>query len=86
MPEESKSLLHIYWLLKLHKSPIKFLFIIAAPDCSIKPLAQALTKLFKLFYKQIEPYKKKTFYFSSIKSFWVIDNNKKVLQSIDKIN
>jgi len=28
---------HIYWLPKLHKSPLKFRFIIAAPKCSIKP-------------------------------------------------
>ena len=28
---------NIYWLLKLHKKPIKFHFIIAAPECSVKP-------------------------------------------------
>ena len=86
VPEKSKILPHIYWLPKLHKNPIKFRFIIAAPDCSMKPLAKAVTKLFKLFYKQIERYNEKTFYFSSIKSFWVIDNNNKVLKSIDKLN
>lgn len=86
VPEQSKTLPHIYWLPKLHKTPIKFRFIIAAPDCSIKPLTQTVTKLFKLFYKQIERYNEKTYYYSSINSFWVIDNNKKVLKSIAKLN
>ena len=46
----------IYWLPKLHKSPIKFRFIIAAPECSIKPLAQSITSIFKLFQRQICTY------------------------------
>ena len=29
---------------------------------------------------------KKTFYFSFVKSFWVIDNNDKVLESMNKLN
>ena len=43
--DESKKLPHIYWTPKLHKNPLKFRFIIAAPDCSIKPLSKAVTKI-----------------------------------------
>ena len=64
VPEESKKLPHIYWLPKLHKNPIKFRFIIAAPECSIKPLSRTITKMFKLFYRQIEQYNAKSYYFS----------------------
>lgn len=86
VPDESKKLPHIYWLPKLHKSPIKFRFIIAAPNCSIKPLSKAITKVFKLFYRQIETYNAKSYFFSYVKTFWVIQNNEDVINSIKKLN
>ena len=86
VPEESKKLPHIYWLPKLHKNPIKFRFIVAAPNCSIKPLGQTITKLFKLFYRQIEKYNNKSFFYSYTKTFWVTQNNEEVINSIRKLN
>ena len=86
VPSQSKMLPHIYWLPKLHKNPIKFRFIIAAPNCSIKPLSQTITKIFKLFYRQIEKHDSKLQFFSSVKTFWVIQNNESVIKSIYKIN
>ena len=86
VPTESKLLPHIYWLPKLHKNPVKFRFIIAAPNCSVKPLSKAITKIFKLFYKQIETYNDKSLHYSSIKTFWVIQNNENVIKSIEKLN
>ena len=86
VPCESKVLPHNYWLPKLHKNPIKFRFIIAAPNCSIKPLSQTVTKIFKLFYRQIETYNKKSQFFSYVKTFWVIQNNENVIKSINKLN
>ena len=83
--EESKKLPHIYWTPKLHKNPIKFRFIIAAPNCSIKPLSKAITKIFRLFYKQVETYNAKSFFYSQVKTFWVIQNNEHVINSIKKI-
>ena len=84
--EESKKLPHIYWTPKLHKNPIKFRFIIAAPDCSMKPLSKAITKIFRLFYKQVETYNAKSFFYSQVKTFWVIQNNEHVINSIKKLN
>ena len=86
VPTESKLLPHIYWLPKLHKNPVKFRFIIAASNCSIKPLSKAITKIFKLFYKQIETYNTKSQFYNSIKTFWVIQNNENVIKSIEKLN
>ena len=83
---ESRKLPHIYWLPKLHKNPIKFRFIIAAPNCSIKPLSQTITKIFKLFYRQIEKYNSKSYFYSFIKTFWVIQNNEDVITSIRRLN
>lgn len=84
--EDSKKLPHIYWLPKLHKNPIKFRFIIAAPNCSVKPLSQAITKVFKLFYRQIEGYNLKSYFFSNVKTFWVIQNNEEVIKCIKRLN
>ena len=84
--EERRKLPNIYWLPKLHKSPIKFRFIIAAPNCSIKPLAQSLTSIFKLFQKQIRTYNEKSFFFSGVKTFWVIDNNTPVLDTAHRLS
>ena len=49
---------HMYWLPKMHKSPIKSRFIIAYPKSSIKPLAIAITSDFKVLFHQIENYSK----------------------------
>ena len=84
--ESNQNLPHMYWLPKLHKSPSKACFIVAAPSCSIKPLSKAVTSVFKLFFQQIESYNKKLQFFSGINSFWVIQNNKPVVRNIKKLN
>ena len=84
--DESKKLPHIYWIPKLHKNPLKFRFIIAAPNCSIKPLSKAITKVFRLFYRQVETYNSKSFFYSQVKTFWVIQNNEHVINSIKRLN
>ena len=52
----------------------------------VKPLSKAVTKTFKLFYRQIEKYNSKSDFNSTAKTFWVIQNNEDVLKSIRKIN
>ena len=84
--EDNKKLPRIYWLPKLHKNPSKFRFIIAAPKCSIKPLATSITLALKLLYKQIESYNNKTSYFSGVKTFWPILNNLPVINAIKQLN
>ena len=84
--ESNRCLPHIYWLPKMHKNPIKFRFIIAAPKCSVKPLSKAVAAIFKQIYYQVEQYNKKSFFYSGVKTFWVIQNNKPVIDSINRIN
>ena len=38
----------MYWIPKLHKTPIVARFIIASRKCSTKPLSKAVSKVFKL--------------------------------------
>ena len=83
---DNECLPKIYWIPKKHKIPSKARFIIASPKCSIKTLSKYITSVFKLFYKQIESYNKKCEYFSGVKSFWVVQNNKPVIDAIHKLN
>ena len=67
--QENECLPQIYWLPKMHKTPTKFKFIIAAPKCSIKSLSKSITAILKLFYSQIETYNKKSHFYSGVKTF-----------------
>ena len=74
--KENLKLPKIYWLPKKHKHPTKFRFIIASPVCSIKPLANVVTSIFKLFYRQVDMDNKKARFFSGVNTFWVIQSNR----------
>lgn len=84
--DEMKILPDIYWLPKLHKTPIKERFIIASQKCTLKKLSKDITSIFKLAYEQVENYNHKARRFSGINTFWVIQNSTPVLETLDKIN
>ena len=86
IPNENECLPKMYWIPKNHKTPIKERFIVASPVCSIKPLAKSLTSIFRVFFKQIEAYNAKCRFFSGVNTFWVIQNNKPVTESIKRLN
>ena len=71
----------VYWLAKLHKNLIKARLIIAALKYSLTPLSKSVTSVFKLSFKEIEGYKKQTFFFSGINPFWRILNNQPVIDN-----
>ena len=75
-----------YWTPKMHKNPVGKRFIVASKKCVVKPLSKHITAIFKLFYQLINAYHEKSHFFSGIKSFWVIQNNEPVINSINKIN
>ena len=75
-----------YWLPKMHKTPIGSRFIIASSNCSIKPLSKKVTSAFKLIFNTIQSYHKKSKFYSEMNTFWVIQNNIPVLESIQSLN
>ena len=83
---ENQCLPKMYWIPKMHKTPSKSRFIVAAPKCSIKPLSKAITSVFKLFYKQIEAYNKKSRFFTGVNTFWVVQSNKQITDVIKNLN
>ena len=54
IPIENRQLPNMLWMPKMHKSPIKARFIIVSPKSSIKPIARAITSIFRLFFRQIQ--------------------------------
>lgn len=70
-----KRLSQVYCLLKRQKQPTGSRSIIIAPKCSFKPLPEALTSIFRLFFKQIKAYTDKYVFSFSMKTFWTILNN-----------
>ena len=84
--DDMKVLPSMHWTPKKHKIPSKARFIVAAKKCSLKKLAQTVTKVLKMFYKQIENYNKKSHFFSHVKTFWIIQNKDPVITAIKKLN
>ena len=82
----NKCLPNMYWLPKMHKIPSKARFIVAAPVCSIKQLSKVVTTAFKIFFKQIEKYNKISSFFSGVNTFWIIQNNVPVINSVNQLN
>ena len=81
-----KCLPKMYWIPKMHKDPIKARFIVASVKCTTKKLAKSVTSVLKRFYTQIENYHGKNYFFSSIKTFWCIQNKDPVLKKLNKIS
>ena len=67
------------------ENPIKPRLVITSPKSSNKPLSQAITPAFRLFYIQIKPYSSKWRFFAGVDSFWVVQSNKSVLRTINKV-
>ena len=86
IPIEQHCLPNMDWLPKMHKTPIKARFIVAAPKCSVKPLSKAITKIFKMFLNKIEAYNEKSRFFSGVNTFWVVQSNKQVTKSLRQLN
>ena len=86
IPENMKTLPTPYWMPKMHKSPIGARFIIASKQCVVKPLSKNITAAFKLLYKSVEKYHSKCKFYSGINSFWVIQNNKPVIDTLNKLS
>ena len=84
--DEMKSLPTPYWLPKMHKAPISARLIIASKKCTVKPLNRNIASAFKLVHKAIDKYHKKDKYFSGVNSFWVVQNNVPVIETLNRLN
>ena len=86
IPIENHRLPYRYWMPKMHENPIKARFIIASPKSSIKPLASTITSIFRLFFRQIQTYNDKCRFLTGVNTFWVVQNNKPVIDAMNGLN
>ena len=86
LKEEMKVLACLYWSPKLHKDPIGERYIIASPECSVKPLLKDVTSILKLFQSNLKHFHDKNRIWTNVSNFWVIQNNQPVVDRISKIN
>ena len=82
IPIENHRLSNMYCMPKMHKKAINARFIIASPKSSIKPLTRTITSVFRLFFRQIQTYNDKCRFFTGVNTFWVVQNNKSVIDAI----
>ena len=71
IPIENHRLPNMYWMPKMHKNPIKAGFIIASPKSSIKPLVTTMISVG---------------FFTGVNTFWVVQNNKPVIDAMNGLN
>ena len=83
---ENHRLPNMYWMSKMHKIPIKTRFIIVSPKYSIKPLARTITSILRLLFRQIQTYNDKCRFFIGVNTFWVVQNNKPVIDAMNGLN
>ena len=65
---------------------IKTRFILASPTCSIKSLARTIMSSFCLFFREIQTYNDKCTFFTIAYTFWVVQNNKPVIDAMNGLN
>ena len=76
----------MYWLPKMHKTPIGCRFIIASKQCSTKPLTKVISIVFKMIFNTVESFHNKSRFYSRLNKFWVVQNSFPVTDKLDKIN
>ena len=86
MTEVDESLPIMYWLPKIHKTPVGARFIVASYYCSTNPLSDTISKNFKMIFNTVESFHKKGFFYLGCKKFWVVQNSFPIATMINKIN
>ena len=70
----------MYWLPKMHYSPSRARFIVVSSTCSSKPPSQAISKVLKLLFHQVQNFGAKSTFYKNYNRFWVIENSSPIEQ------
>ena len=76
----------MYWLPKIHKTPVGVRFIVASYYCSSNPLSDTISKIFLMVINTVESSHNKSFFYSGCKKFWVLQNSFPIGTKLKKIN
>ena len=61
-------------------------FIIASLKFSVKVSTRIITSIFPLTFRQIQAYADQWRFFTGVNTFWIVQNNKIVINAINKLN
>ena len=84
--DKNKSLPFIHLIPKFHKNPIKFRPIIASSFSTTQSISKQLSNILKLITTKMEKYCNTIEKSTKLNSFWIIDNNKKILNTINRLS
>ena len=76
----------MYWLPKMHKTSIGARFNVASNCCSMKPLSDTTSKLFKMILNTVERFHTQSFFHSGCEKFWVVQNSFPIATKLNQIN
>ena len=76
----------MYWLPKIHKTPVGARFIVASYYCSTNLFSDTISKNFKMIFNTVESFHKKGFFYLGCKKFWVVQNSFPIATMLNKIN
>jgi len=86
LPNENKKLPNIYIIPKFHKNPISFRTIIASKKCTTKIVSNAVSKCLSAIMQKRKMYCESIFNATGYNLFWIISNNKPILQTLKQLN
>ena len=82
LSEEDKRLPYLYWTPKLHKSPVKHLFIAGSSKCTTKQLSSLLTKILIVIKTGLEKYCSIKTSHTGVNNKWILKNSTNLLSSL----
>ena len=84
--DDDKVLPIMYWIPKMHKTPMGHRFIVASKICCTKKVSKSVSNVFKLIFGQVESFHRKAKFNSHYQKFWVLQNVDPVIEILKKIN
>ena len=82
LSEENKRLPYLYWTPKLHKSPVKHLFIAGFSKCTTKQLSSLLTKILTVIKTALEKHGSIKTSHTGVNNMWILKNSTNLLSSL----
>ena len=76
----------MYWIPKMHKTPIGHRFIVSSKLFCTKKVSKAVSSAFKLVFGQVESFHWKAKFDSPYSKFWVLQNVDPVIEKLKHIN
>ena len=73
LSDDDKKLPYLYWILKLHKSPVKHRFIAGSSKCTTKQLSSLLTKILTVIKTGLEKYCSIKTSHTGVNNMWILN-------------